>query len=404
MQLQLALRLTLALCLGICASCSTQATPNVQPTQTHSVNTTATAPSQLPTSDAVSQSVLFEGTRYFAIDQRRSSAQYQVVERFSGVALPLDVIGISNAISGQFAIQARNDSTVLNTMIVTVNLQSLASGDADRDRQMRVRWLETDAFQVAVFKSNGAHTLPSNDEADGIAISGTLTVRDISRTITPTVSARLIDGQVRGSATFRIRMSDFGIAPPEIADVLTVDDEVFVTTQIAASDLSLLVPNIVVTPTPAHGNQAVKFPNNYQSRFIHYATISRPDALRKVYISRDALKALRTGQSLPNGSEIVMEAYEKDVRLPIILLRRKTDQSTSQTLPAGLYNENWQYVEYNSERPQSSVVDGQTCHACHTGAKDADYMFTLVELQAMATTGQLQSVACNRLSRRPCNH
>ena len=147
------------------------------------------------------------------------------------------------------------------------------------------------------------------------------------------------------------------------------------------------------------------YPLEDQTQFIHYATINRPDAVRKVYITPAALKAIRRGGSLPTDTQIVMEVYKAGQLQPILSVRQKGDAglaALAQPVTATLRNGDWHSLEVPIAQPTTTKVDSPTCLACHSAAQAQDYVFTLPQMVAFAKTGVVQQVRCNRLGRRPC--
>jgi Cytochrome P460 len=151
-------------------------------------------------------------------------------------------------------------------------------------------------------------------------------------------------------------------------------------------------------------NDHSALPLEIQPQFIHYATINRPDAIRKVYITLAALEAVRRGGSMPTGTKIAMEVYKASQLQSVVSVRQKGDlgQIDAKFTPASLRNGDWHYFEMPLAQPTETVADNPTCHTCHSAAKEQDYVFTMPQLLAFAKTGQVQIVACNRLGRRPC--
>jgi hypothetical protein len=330
-----------------------------------------------------------------------SSASYLVQERFVDVALPVRVIGRTKNLRSDIFV-GQSGGAVSLTLHVTVSLGALISDDADRDREMRTQWLQTDAFPSALFTATG--TFASNDIVSG-TLPGHLTIRDITHPVTATISARREpDGAFSGEGHIQVLMSTFGISPPSIAGLLSVEDEVNIRVRFVARDAEAPAQvRIAATATP---NPLLALPVAYRTRMALYAEVTRPDAVRRIYISRAAVQALRSGQSLPGGTEIVMETYRGGQLDPLVLLRRRGRNATfaGTDLPAALINGDWQYFEIDTNTPARSSADGQTCHACHSGAIKSDYLFSMDALLRFAMQGSTQTFACNRLARRPCGH
>ena len=71
----------------------------------------------------------------------------------------------------------------------------------------------------------GAPAAYDNGQEVGFKLSGDLTVRDVTKPVTFDVNAKLAGDTLSGTATTRVKLSDFGIEPPNFANTLTVADE-----------------------------------------------------------------------------------------------------------------------------------------------------------------------------------
>ncbi|MEM9905749.1 MAG: cytochrome P460 family protein, partial [Cyanobacteria bacterium P01_D01_bin.44] len=56
---------------------------------------------------------------------------------------------------------------------------------------------------------------------------------------------------------------------------------------------------------------SVQFPAGYQQQFVHYATVDCPNSsiVRQMYVNRPALDTLKTSETVPSGTVIVMETH-----------------------------------------------------------------------------------------------
>ena len=75
--------------------------------------------------------------------------------------------------------------------------------------------------------------------------------------------------------------------------------------------LALLVLSVVNTHLAqgSHGTNTIAC--------IHYATVQRPDVLRKLCVSADAIQAVQRGQALPVGVTIRMDVYDPTGQRPL---------------------------------------------------------------------------------------
>lgn len=126
-----------------------------------------------------------------------------------------DFSGTSDQPTGEF----EGDSADLKKGIkgwLAVAVRTIKTGDNTRDRDM---WkaLEQERFPEIRFHIERVETsFPSvTDQTDVLlAIHGTLTVHGVSRPMTFPGRVRLRDGKLWVRGETRIKMSDFGIAPP----------------------------------------------------------------------------------------------------------------------------------------------------------------------------------------------
>jgi polyisoprenoid-binding protein YceI len=111
---------------------------------------------------------------------------------------------------------------------VSINVDSLDTGVALRNKEMRERFLETNKFGTATFKSisvTGPPSIPPNQPAD-ISVAGEMTLHGVTKRMTIPVRVILIpDGHIHATSSFKIHMPDFGISVPH-SILVTVNDEV----------------------------------------------------------------------------------------------------------------------------------------------------------------------------------
>lgn len=237
--------LTAALWLGgLVAACGGSTAPEpAAPDAAAPAATTAAAEmpsdSTAPTAEqAADTEAVAGGMRTFAIVPEQSEASYEVQEQFLDQDLPNMALGKTNAVEGQFQIDASGKPTGEVTDI-TVDLRSLTSDKNRRDQRIRERWLESNTYPYAKFVSTGMSDGPeSYSEGEEIAFKlvGDMTIREQTKPVTWDVKAKLDGDTVSGTATTHIMMADFGIEPPEIMGMLTVQDGVTVTLKFVAKE------------------------------------------------------------------------------------------------------------------------------------------------------------------------
>jgi polyisoprenoid-binding protein YceI len=203
-----------------------------------------TAPEQAPSvADAPTVADLLpaaEALRTFEIVPEQSEARYEVQEQFLDQPLPSMAVGKTNAVEGIFQFDAGGKPTGEVTEIM-VDLRSLTSDRNRRDQRIREQWLESNTYPYAKFVSTELQGGPESyteGEEVSFKLVGDMTIREQTRPVTWDVTAKLEGDTVTGTATTRIMMADFGIEPPEIMGMLTVQGGVTLTLKFVAKDAS----------------------------------------------------------------------------------------------------------------------------------------------------------------------
>src|SRR4051812_23418358 len=161
----------------------------------------------------------------FRIVSEQSEAQYRARETFVSQAAPSDAVGKTKAIQGE--LQLESDG-VLRGQITSmqIDLRTLTSDQARRDSFIRQNTLKTDQFPFAEFRSSetaGVILYRPGEEAV-FHIPGLMTIKGVERPIVWEAHAKLNGDTITGTATARVKLTDFGLEPPRLA-ILSVDDE-----------------------------------------------------------------------------------------------------------------------------------------------------------------------------------
>lgn len=164
----------------------------------------------------------------FVIDGSQSVVTYAVDEVFLSENRPYRPVGKTNAIEGEFVVSTEGAPSGQVTRM-RVDLRTLTTDSSRRDNAIRSRWLESDTYPYADFVSTNALNLPTS-YADGASVTfdlvGDMTIRDVTKSVTWQVTGVRTGTTVTGKATTVINMSDFGVNPPNIANMLKVEDAV----------------------------------------------------------------------------------------------------------------------------------------------------------------------------------
>jgi len=201
---------------------------------------TPTAPPPTATTEVSTESVIgntdSDGLRTFVVDPANSQVSYIVDEEFLDGALSklgieaglVDVIGSTQAIEGQLALNLDDLSAPFGAGQFTVDTTTLKTDQDRRDKWIRKNGPDFNSYPTAVFTATGVAGMPETynpGETIEFQLSGDLTIREVTQPVTFDVNASIDGDTLSGVATTRLLMSDFGIDPPSFANTLTVDDE-----------------------------------------------------------------------------------------------------------------------------------------------------------------------------------
>jgi polyisoprenoid-binding protein YceI len=173
----------------------------------------------------------------FVIDSAASQASYHARETLAGRSLPSEAVGTTRKVSGTIVLDG-NGSPVADRSTITVDLSSLQSDESRRDNFIKGNTLNTNRFPTATFVPKSTDGLPSPLPTSGSAtfqLTGDLTVRGVTRPVTWQVAANFADAAMTGNATTRVQITDFGMTPPKAGPVLSIEDELTLELDFAAT-------------------------------------------------------------------------------------------------------------------------------------------------------------------------
>ncbi len=194
-------------------------------------STPTTAPQQAtqPTEPAtVPQATAAAGPIHFQVVGPKSRASYTTREKFFNRPLPNFASGATPSITGDIYLDPQTWQVVpAPVSTITVDISTLESDQARRDRFIRRNFLESATFPKAVYVLKRVVGIPASYmEGSEVAIKleGDLTVREITKPVTWEGTAQLAAGSLTGTvATAELQFADFGIPKIRIA-MLEVED------------------------------------------------------------------------------------------------------------------------------------------------------------------------------------
>ena len=160
-----------------------------------------------------------------------SKGTYRVREQLAGINFPSDAVGSTTDVTGVLVLGP--DGAIDSTQSrITVNLGTLTSDQDQRDGFIRgPRGLNTEKFPTAEFVPREAKGLPwpfpSQAPAQaGFHLVGAMTVYGNTSDVTWTVVSTFYPQQVMGRAETTFTFDTFKIPKPQLARLLSVDDNI----------------------------------------------------------------------------------------------------------------------------------------------------------------------------------
>jgi polyisoprenoid-binding protein YceI len=157
------------------------------------------------------------GARRFVIVPGESSAKYVVEETLRGIVT--NAVGQTQNITGEIYLTSQGLSTEHESKF-RVDLRTLRSDESMRDNFIRQTTLQTNRFPFAEFVVQELRGFPSSyveNQQVELTLTGTMTIRGVSRPMTWTVLARQAGNTLTATADTGFNMTDYGIDPPNVA-------------------------------------------------------------------------------------------------------------------------------------------------------------------------------------------
>jgi polyisoprenoid-binding protein YceI len=202
----------------------------VSQTQTH------TAPGAVT---ATGTPIPSTGLSTFQIVPAQTTASYSVYENLIFQNKPNnDAIGTTHSVTGSFKVQT-GASPLIASMNITVDLRTLQTDSSRRDNYVRQNALQTDTYPNATFVSVSTQGLPAS-YTDGqtvhFQLTGNLTMHGKTNKEVFDVQGKVVGKTITGTATSTIYMTDFGIQPPNLANIAIAQNKVSITLTFTAKE------------------------------------------------------------------------------------------------------------------------------------------------------------------------
>jgi len=155
-----------------------------------------------------------------------STARYIIREQLARLDLPNDAIGQTSDVSGMIRFDASGE--ILQDSVFTVNVSSLTSDEARRDRYLKSRALESDQYPTVKFAINEVKGLPwplPTSGAHTFDLIGDLTIKEVTKPVIWRTVVEFASDKIVGNASVTITFEEFDMRKPRFAFIISVAEE-----------------------------------------------------------------------------------------------------------------------------------------------------------------------------------
>ena len=170
----------------------------------------------------------------FTIVGEQSVARYHAHEVLKDVGAQ-DPVGETRAVIGAVLFDA--DGRALPCSRFAVDMRTLETDQPRRDNYLRNNTLETDKYPAAIFIVTSVEGLDGPLEEGKEAsfrLVGNLEIHGVTRRVAWDATAVKKGDEITGKATTTFHMPDFGITPPKVGPVQSIQDDVQLEIEITA--------------------------------------------------------------------------------------------------------------------------------------------------------------------------
>lgn len=116
------------------------------------------------------------------------------------------------------------------------------------------------------------------------------------------------------------------------------------------------------------------FPENY-AQGQHYRTAHRGNIREEMFVSNDAIQAVKNGKAMPNDTVITLVDYRNDKIYRYVTMTKKagSGKQHAESIRTG----DWQFAEYGADKKLNRNAPVNRCMACHQSVADQDYVFSV---------------------------
>jgi len=138
----------------------------------------------------------------------------------------VEAIGATKAVIGNLYLGAQGEPRPCSRF--DVDLRTLVSDSSRRDNYLYTNTPETQTYPVATFVLTAVEGLsgPLTNTETAFRLIGDLTFHGVTKQVAWDITATLVGDKILGNAVTVFEMPEFGITPPKVGPVVSLDETV----------------------------------------------------------------------------------------------------------------------------------------------------------------------------------
>jgi hypothetical protein len=140
-------------------------------------------------------------------------------------------------------------------------------------------------------------------------------------------------------------------------------------TAIVAATLATLALSAAAVAEP----NRVTFPANLDA-LEHYTTVTRGEVTEYMYTSRAALDAIRAGEPIPDGTQVILQDWRDGAVHRLFVMEKGA--GWGEEYDEAARTGDWQFQWYWPDGSINTEENTERCRACHQSREGREYMFT----------------------------
>ncbi|RFB96555.1 hypothetical protein B5K08_09310 [Rhizobium leguminosarum bv. trifolii] len=115
------------------------------------------------------------------------------------------------------------------------------------------------------------------------------------------------------------------------------------------------------------------------SKLVHYTTVTRGEVTEHIMTTREAIKAVKAGKPIPNGTHFALVDYREGKVFRYFIMEKGAGWGDE-------YDENrrtgdWQFQWFKPDGAINTAENTARCQSCHSSRADREFLYTFNDIR-----------------------